>query len=228
MKMRLQQIVKRLQKLHPKEIDLSLNRILNLCKKLDNPQNKIKAISVVGTNGKYSTIQAMYAILKEAKINCNIYTSPHIKKINERFVFNNRELNDDELSYLLEQVENIDLEDLEKINLIEKAVHDQNYNEEDLFNLYTRYQFNFNQLLSAKDTYKTLDKSSQKALIYQKMLLTDGANEKIYLARLLKNLFEADNLENAFSNELSNILLLKPSCCHFTKASLPIKLPLFK
>ena len=92
--MKLQTIVSRLQKLHPKEIDLILDRILNLCTKLDNPQNKIKAISVVGTNGKYSTIQAMHAILKEAKINCNIYTSPHIKKINERFVFNNRELND--------------------------------------------------------------------------------------------------------------------------------------
>ena len=79
--MKLQKIVSRLQKLHPKEIDLSLDRILNLCKKLNNPQDKIKAISVIGTNGKYSTIQAMYAILKEAKINCNIYTSPHIKKL---------------------------------------------------------------------------------------------------------------------------------------------------
>ncbi len=103
--MKLQKIVSRLQKLHPKEIDLSLDRILNLCKKLDNPQDKIKAISVVGTNGKYSTIQAMYAILKEAGINCNIYTSPHIKKINERFIFNNEELSDNELSNLLEQVE---------------------------------------------------------------------------------------------------------------------------
>ena len=103
--MKLQKIVSRLQKLHPKEIDLSLDRILNLCKKLDNPQNKIKAISVVGTNGKYSTIQAMHAILKEAKINCNIYTSPHIRKINERFVFNDNELDDDELSNLFETVE---------------------------------------------------------------------------------------------------------------------------
>ena len=102
--MKLQKILTRLQKLHPKEIDLSLDRILNLCKKLDNPQNKIKAISVVGTNGKYSTIQAMHAILKEAKINCNIYTSPHIRKINERFIFNDKELNDDELSNLLETV----------------------------------------------------------------------------------------------------------------------------
>ena len=103
--MKLQKIVSRLQELHPKEIDLSLDRILNLCKKLDNPQDKIKAISVVGTNGKYSTIQAMFAILKEAKFNCNIYTSPHIRKINERFVFNNKELNDDELSELLEIIE---------------------------------------------------------------------------------------------------------------------------
>ena len=103
--MRLQRIVSRLQRLHPKEIDLSLDRILNLCKKLDNPQNKIKVISVVGTNGKYSTIQAMHAILKEAKINCNIYTSPHIRKINERFIFNDKELNDDELSNLFETVE---------------------------------------------------------------------------------------------------------------------------
>jgi len=103
--MKLQKIVSRLQELHPKKIDLSLDRIISLCKKLNNPQDKIISISIVGTNGKYSTIQAMYAILKEAKINCNIYTSPHIKKINERFVFNNQELNDEELSGLLEEVE---------------------------------------------------------------------------------------------------------------------------
>ena len=80
--MKLQKILRNFQKLHPKEIDLSLDRILNLCEKLDNPQHKIKAISVVGTNGKYSTIQALYAILKQANFKCNIYTSPHIKKIN--------------------------------------------------------------------------------------------------------------------------------------------------
>ena len=105
--MKLQKILDRLQKLHPKEIDLSLDRILNLCKKLGNPQNKIKSISIVGTNGKYSTIQAMYAILKDAGINCNIYTSPHIQKINERFVFNNQEIGDQELTELFEEVEKV-------------------------------------------------------------------------------------------------------------------------
>ena len=105
--MKLQKILSNFQKLHPKEIDLSLDRIKNLCEKLGNPQDKIKAISVVGTNGKNSTIQAAYAILKEANIKCNVYTSPHIQKINERFVFNNQELNDDELADLFEKVENI-------------------------------------------------------------------------------------------------------------------------
>ncbi|WP_440693665.1 bifunctional folylpolyglutamate synthase/dihydrofolate synthase [Candidatus Pelagibacter sp. HIMB1695] len=105
--MKLQKILSNFQKLHPKEIDLSLDRIQNLCKKLGNPQDKIKAISVVGTNGKNSTIQAMYAILKEANLKCNVYTSPHIQKINERFVFNNQELNDEELADLLEEVEKV-------------------------------------------------------------------------------------------------------------------------
>ena len=103
--MKLLKIVNRLQKLHPKEIDLSLNRIKKLCKTLGNPQDKLKAISVVGTNGKYSTIQALFAILREANIKCNIYTSPHIIRINERFVFNNEELNDDDLGILFEEIE---------------------------------------------------------------------------------------------------------------------------
>jgi len=105
--MKLQKIINRLQKLHPKEIDLSLDRIKKLCKKLGNPQDKIRAISVVGTNGKNSTISAIFSILKEANIKCNVFTSPHILKINERFVFNNKELSDDELADLFEEVERI-------------------------------------------------------------------------------------------------------------------------
>ena len=105
--MKLQKILSRLQKLHPKEIDLSLDRVKNLCKKLDNPQENLKCISIIGTNGKYSTIQALRAILKQANINCNIYTSPHLHKINERFVFNNREISDKNLSKLLNEVEEV-------------------------------------------------------------------------------------------------------------------------
>ena len=103
--MKLQKILGRFQKLHPKEIDLSLDRIKNLCKKLGDPQDKIKVISVVGTNGKNSTIQACFSIMKEANIKCNVYTRPLIQKINERFVFNNKQLDDDELALLFEKVE---------------------------------------------------------------------------------------------------------------------------
>ena len=102
--MTLQTILNRLQKLHPKEIDLSLDRVQNLCKKLGSPQEHLKCISIVGTNGKYSTIQAVRAILKEAGVNVNIYSSPHIQKVNERFIFNNEKLNDDELIELFEKV----------------------------------------------------------------------------------------------------------------------------
>ena len=103
--MKLQKILERLQKLHPKEIDLSLNRTKNLCQKLGDPQDQINCISIVGTNGKYSTIQALYAILKEANYKCNIYTSPQIQKINERFVYNNKPLTDNELANLLAEIE---------------------------------------------------------------------------------------------------------------------------
>ena len=72
--MKLQKILSRLQKLHPKEIDLSLVRIKNLLHKLGKPQDKIKAITVVGTNGKNSTINAIFSILKSANIKSVSYT----------------------------------------------------------------------------------------------------------------------------------------------------------
>ncbi len=105
--MKLQKILRRLKRLHPKEIDLSLGRIKKLCKKLGDPQKNLKSISVVGTNGKNSTIQTMRAILNAAKIKSNIYSSPHIQKINERFVFNNKEIKDNELYKILSEVEEI-------------------------------------------------------------------------------------------------------------------------
>ena len=105
--MKLQKIVNRLQKLHPKEIDLSLDRIKTLCKKLGNPQDQINCIQVCGTNGKGSTISFLRSILKEANIKCNIYTSPHVKQINERFIYNDEMISDDDLLNLLDEIEDI-------------------------------------------------------------------------------------------------------------------------
>ena len=105
--MKLQKIINRLQKLHPKEIDLSLDRIKNLCKKLGNPQDQINCIQVCGTNGKGSTISFLRSILKEANIKCNIYTSPHVIRINERFIYNDEMISDDDLSILLSEIDEI-------------------------------------------------------------------------------------------------------------------------
>jgi dihydrofolate synthase/folylpolyglutamate synthase len=94
--------------LHPKEIDLSLDRINKLLTKLDNPQNQLdNVITVVGTNGKYSTIQAMRSFYVESGLKCNLYLSPHIQKINERFIYDNNEISDNNLTQLLEEVEDI-------------------------------------------------------------------------------------------------------------------------
>ena len=103
--MKLQKILSNFQKLHPKEIDLSLDRIKNLCAKLGNPQDEIQCIQVCGTNGKGSTIAFLHSILKEANIKSNIYTSPHVKTINERFIYNDEIISDDALVELLNEVE---------------------------------------------------------------------------------------------------------------------------
>ena len=105
--MKLLRTLNRLQKLHPKEIDLSLDRIKNLCKKLGNPQDEIKCIQVCGTNGKGSTISFLRSILREANIKCNVYTSPHVKSINERFVYNDEMISDNDLSDLLSKIEEV-------------------------------------------------------------------------------------------------------------------------
>ena len=105
--MKLQKIISRLQKLHPKEIDLSLDRIKNLCKKLGNPQDEINCIQVCGTNGKGSTISFLWSVLKEANIKCNIYTSPHVQRINERFVYNDEIIGDEDLANLLIKIEEV-------------------------------------------------------------------------------------------------------------------------
>ena len=72
-----------------------------------NPQDEIKCIQVCGTNGKGSTISFLRSILREANIKCNIYSSPHVKRINERFIYNDEMITDDALVDLLSEIEEI-------------------------------------------------------------------------------------------------------------------------
>ena len=107
---------------------------------------------------------------------------------------------------LLQNTELINLDDYENISLIEEATHDGNYNETELFNLYKRFQFNINQLLNAKDIYKQLPISEGRALIYQKLLLSNDVENILDLSQILKNSFKKDNIENAFNLELRKFL----------------------
>ncbi|MDC2985153.1 hypothetical protein OAY24_00385 [Candidatus Pelagibacter sp.] len=107
---------------------------------------------------------------------------------------------------LLGSFKQIDVSEIEKIGTIEKAVHDKNYPEKELFNLYKRFQFNFNQLLNAQNEYKKLSKIEGRALIYQKILLESEMVEKLKLLRVLKNSFKDDDLDKAFDLELKIFL----------------------
>jgi dihydrofolate synthase / folylpolyglutamate synthase len=79
-------ILARLLALHPKRIDLSLDRIERLLAALDHPEQKLPPlIHVAGTNGKGSTIAFMRAILEAAGKRVHVYTSPNLVHLNERF-----------------------------------------------------------------------------------------------------------------------------------------------
>ncbi len=107
---------------------------------------------------------------------------------------------------LLENINTINLEDDEKISLIEKATHEKNYEEKELFELYKRFQFNINQLLNVKDSYKLLKKYEGRALLYQRLLLTKDPIQLLDLSYKLKDSFIKDNIDNAFNIELKRIL----------------------
>ena len=109
-------------------------------------------------------------------------------------------------SNLLESIDFIDLEDKEKIFTIEKATHEKNYKEEELFALYERFMFNINQLLTVNETYKLLPNSEARALLYQGILLKNDVPEKIKLIKLLKDSFEQDGITNAFDTKLVKFL----------------------
>ena len=109
-------------------------------------------------------------------------------------------------SNLLNSFNEIDLSEIDKISTIEKATHNKNYPEKDLFEIYKRFQFNINQLLNVENSYKSLSKIEARALIYQKILLESEMVEKLKLLKLLKNLFKNDNINNAFDSELKKFL----------------------
>jgi len=99
-----------------------------------------------------------------------------------------------------------DFENEEVVMTYEQAAKQNSFEKDEIFKIYLKMNFNFNQLLNAEEIYKNLPNYKARALIYQSMLLSDDVEKKINLAFLLKNLFIKDDLFSVYSEELSDIL----------------------
>ena len=98
------------------------------------------------------------------------------------------------------------LEDPEVIKKYEIAANEGTFDKNKIFEIYLSVPFNIKQLINADTIYKSLDGHEARALIYQKTLLSDDLENKLNLLFLLKDLFEKDNLNNIFKENLSDTL----------------------
>ncbi len=98
------------------------------------------------------------------------------------------------------------LEDPEVIKKYEVAANQGNFNKEKIFEIYLSIPFDIGQLINAKTVYQSLEGYESRALIYQKILLSDNLENKLSLLFLLKDLFEKDKLKNVYREYLSETL----------------------
>ncbi|MFC3705201.1 bifunctional folylpolyglutamate synthase/dihydrofolate synthase [Devosia honganensis] len=105
-------ILARLSRLHPRLIDLSLERMLPLLERLGNPQDRLPpVIHVAGTNGKGSTIAHLRAFLEAAGKTVHVYNSPHLVRFNERIRLAGKLVSTRRLNLALERVEKVNAGD---------------------------------------------------------------------------------------------------------------------
>jgi len=101
-------ILARLLGLHPKLIDLSLDRMKRLLRELGDPQDKMaNIIHVAGTNGKGSTVAFMRSFLEAAGKRVNVFSKPHLVRFNERIRIGGALIDDERLIALLEECERV-------------------------------------------------------------------------------------------------------------------------
>ena len=104
----LEELIARLSALHPKRIDLGLERMQRLLARLDHPEKKLPpVIHVAGTNGKGSTVAYLRAIMEAAGLRVHVYTSPWLVRINESFRLAGKLVGDDELRAAFAYVERV-------------------------------------------------------------------------------------------------------------------------
>ena len=97
-------ILNRMMALHPKVIDLTLDRVWSLLEALGNPQNNLpKVIHIAGTNGKGSTLSMVRAGLNEIGLKTHAYTSPHLVRFHERIQLNDNFIDENDLTEILNE-----------------------------------------------------------------------------------------------------------------------------
>ena len=163
--------------------DKSFNYLMGY---ISDPEIKISEESLLNFHLSYLSIKGF-----------SFEPNKNTKKIIWRYLSSNN---------LLTKVNDIDLEDRDKIKSFEKATNEGSYKETDLLDLYTRFQFNIYQIISAIDAYKLLPNYEARALLYQAFLVSKDADTQIKLLELLKKEFDDDNLNNAFDKELVNLV----------------------
>jgi dihydrofolate synthase / folylpolyglutamate synthase len=99
-------VLERLTRLHPKIIDLSLERTLRLLGRLGRPEARLPpVVHVAGTNGKGSLIAYLRSMLAAAGYRVHVYTSPHLVRFHERIELAGRPIEEERLLALLEECE---------------------------------------------------------------------------------------------------------------------------
>ena len=105
---RIEPLIARLHALHPRLIDLSLDRLQRLLAQLGHPECRLPpVIHVAGTNGKGSTCAFIRAIAEQAGLRTHVYTSPHLVRFNERFRVAGRLVSDAALAETMEHIEQV-------------------------------------------------------------------------------------------------------------------------
>ena len=214
--MKLQKLISKLEKHHKKKLDLSLGRTFNLLKKLGNPQDKLRnVITVVGTNAKASMCYSLKSILNQAEYKTNLYTSPHLLSYTERYVFDDKEINEEDLIELLTGVEktlgddNATLFEIltcaflkyaenfkDNINIIEAGLFHQ-------FDSTNVFKENLMTLIGVihNDHFQWLENKSIEGVIYEKTAKL--LNSNIFINKQVNNEIR-DKIEKSLENNTSN------------------------
>jgi len=97
-------ILERMMSLHPKIIDLTLDRVWRLLDALGNPQDRLPpVVHIAGTNGKGSVLAMLRAGLEASGMRVHAYTSPHLVRFHERIRLAGRLISEDMLTETLDE-----------------------------------------------------------------------------------------------------------------------------